>query len=986
MKSLASFPIIAFITIIVTLGQLDIRTPFDPPYLLPVLNALFLSVTPFFVAFIAGRIFLATGNRTALLLGCGMVSLGLGGLISGWFIGGSGGPNVTITIYNTGVLFCSFFHAAGAILTVAPPAANLSNNRKPMLATFYICLALILIALDLAAVKGLTPPLIVQGAGPTLLGRMILGTAIILLGTSSVFFIKRHINTRERLFFWYGMGLLLVATGLTGVFLQKAVGSPIGWVGRFAQYTGGLYILIGTWRFYRTLHHDHMTFEAAIAGIFSEAEANYKALIDAARDAIVSINGEGRVLLWSNAAENIFGYSRKEAIGNSLKDLILTNTYPEELQKGPVFQSRNSVTTSKAEETSILMEAKVRARDGSFFPAEISASTRTASSGVITTLIIKDITERKRVEEELDRYRHLLEEQVRKRTEELSEANQKLHEEIAYHKQTGKELQRAEEKYRSIFENAVEGVFQTTLGGRFLSANRALAHILGYESPEDLMASVTDIGRQLYVNHEERTEYLRLIDEAGEVKDFEARMHHKDGGICWVSINTRLVRDSDGNPRHYEGFIEDITDHRRVEREREKLDSQNRQLQKAESLGRMAGAIAHHFNNKLGVVIGNLELAMDDMPRHSGPAGNLTAAMDAANKAAEVSGLMLTYLGQTTGKREPLDVSEICRRHLPMLRTFIPPNVIMETDLPSPGPVISANENQIQQALTNLVTNAWEACGDGRGTIHLRVKTVSPAEISIERRPIGWQPKDDSYACLEVRDGGSGIAVEDMENLFDPFFSSKFAGRGLGLPLVLGIVRAHGGALEVESAPGQGSVFRVFLPLSAAAAPPQSDKAGSSGDTLPQGAPMITPERGKASSPVPAEGSGMMLLVEDEEMVRNMAAAMLTRLGFTVLAVKDGVEAVEVFRQHQDEIRFVLSDLTMPRMNGWETLAALRKLQPDIPVILASGYDKNQVMSGNHPEWPQVFLGKPYNRKGLGDAIDQALRKKKSLIEEQNDD
>ncbi len=381
----------------------------------------------------------------------------------------------------------------------------------------------------------------------------------------------------------------------------------------------------------------------------------------------------------------------------------------------------------------------------------------------------------------------------------------------------------------------------------------------------------------------------------------------------------------------------------------------------------MAGAIAHHFNNQLGVVIGNLEMVIDDLPQGAEPVKGLSIAMQAAGRAAEMSGLMLTYLGQSSDEREPLDFSEVCLRNQPILRATMPRAVVLETDFPTPGPVISANANQIQLILTNLVTNAGESIGEDRGFIHLNVKTVSPGDIPASHLfPIGWQSQDNAFACLEVADSGCGIEDKDIERLFDPFFSSKFVGRGMGLPVVLGIVRAHGGAITVESEPGRGSTFRVFFPISGEQVLRQPDKVGNDGDILIG-----------TASPIEVEGSNTILLVEDEEMVRNMAAAMLKRLGFSVLEAKDGVEAVDVFRQHQNEIRCVLSDLTMPCMNGWETLTALRKLAPDLPVILASGYDKAHVMAGDHPELPQVFLSKPYKLKGLNDAIFQALVNRK---------
>ncbi|MFZ2956783.1 MAG: response regulator [Candidatus Ozemobacteraceae bacterium] len=399
---------------------------------------------------------------------------------------------------------------------------------------------------------------------------------------------------------------------------------------------------------------------------------------------------------------------------------------------------------------------------------------------------------------------------------------------------------------------------------------------------------------------------------------------------------------------------------KRTEAEKTELESQNRQLQKTESLGRMASAIAHHFNNQLQAVSGNLEIAMDDLSRGTGhPIEFLTAAMQATHRASEVSSLMLTYLGKTHGEQLPLDLSEICRRNMPILRAAMPKNVVMEFAMPSPGPVIGADANQIQQVLTNLVTNAWEAANSGQCVIHVSIKTASPAEISkVHRFPIDSTPPSISYACLEVTDTGCGIADEDIEKLFDPFFSTKSTGRGLGLAAVLGIVRAHEGIITVVSGPDSGSTFRAYFPLTAE----KLQKPSAQEDKVPK---------------IP--GFGTVLVVDDEEMIRTMASILLTRMGYSVLVAKDGVEAMWVLKQHKAGIRCVLCDLTMPRMNGWETLTALRQLAPGIPVILTSGYSEAQVMEGDHPELPQAFLGKPFRYEQLCEAFRQALANGKDL-------
>jgi two-component system, cell cycle sensor histidine kinase and response regulator CckA len=425
----------------------------------------------------------------------------------------------------------------------------------------------------------------------------------------------------------------------------------------------------------------------------------------------------------------------------------------------------------------------------------------------------------------------------------------------------------------------------------------------------------------------------------------------------WYDCRDRAIHWPDGRIVRME-IATDITDRKRAEMEKTKLETLNRQLQKSECMGRMAGAIAHNFNNQLHVVMGNLEMAMDGLPPGAAPVENLKSAMQAARKASEVSSLMLTYLGQTPGRHERIDLSEACRQSLPLLQAAVPKGTIIKADFPSIGPVVRANAGQLMQTLTNLITNAWESADESRRGIGLTVKTIYAADIPASPRfPVDWQPRDSAYACMEVADAGCGIAENDIEKIFDPFFSTKFTGRGMGLSVVLGIVRAHHGAVTVESETGLGSIFRVFFPLSSEKLPQRPDKTAQS------------PKN---------EDSGMVLLVEDEERVRNIIAETLRYAGFTVLEAKDGLEAVEVFLQHRNEIRCVLSDLMMPRMDGWETLSAIRNLSPDIPFVLSSGYDEAYVMSGDHPERPDAFLGKPYGLQDLRDTISRTLAEQKT--------
>ncbi len=524
-----------------------------------------------------------------------------------------------------------------------------------------------------------------------------------------------------------------------------------------------------------------------------------------------------------------------------------------------------------------------------------------------------------------------------------------------------KELQRAKIEFpdaREYAENIVETVREPLLvltsELQILTANQNF-YATFKVTPEDTIGNfIYDLGNRQWDIPRLRILLEEILPKATVFNDYEVEHEFLNIGRKIILLNAREIYQKKSGSHIILLAMEDITERRRAENNNIKLEAQNRQLQKAESLGVMAGAIAHHFNNKLGAVIGNLEMAIEDLPQGvEPPPKNLTAAMQAALKAAEVSGLMLTYLGHSAAKHELLDLSEICRRNLPLLQAAAINGIVIKANLPFPGPIINADANQIQQVLTNLITNAWEAISADQGAIDLTVKIVSSIDISeINRFPINWQSQGSNYACLEVTDAGCGIASEDIDKLFDPFFSSKFTGRGLGLSVVLGIVKAHEGAITVESKMGRRSIFRVFLPMSMEEIPRKPDK------TIQH----LAKERG-----------GTVLLVDDEDMLREMIKNMLMRLGFTVITASDGIEAVEVYRQRQDEICCVICDLTMPLMGGYETVKALKVITPRVKVILSSGYNKEQATERFAGLEPAGFIQKPYSQKELAVEIWKVL-------------
>jgi PAS domain S-box-containing protein len=509
---------------------------------------------------------------------------------------------------------------------------------------------------------------------------------------------------------------------------------------------------------------------------------------------------------------------------------------------------------------------------------------------------------------------------------------------ITERKQLEQKLQESEVRYRTLFERAKEGIFYLSTDGTIPFVNEAFARMHGYSVEEMQCINLKELDTPpCAALAPERIR--RLL--AGEALTFETEHYHQDGHVFPLEVSASLIT-VDGKCL-IQCFHRDLTERKEAETEKARREELNRQLQKSESLSRMAGAIAHHFNNQLQVVMLELELAASNRSGTAEAAQGLSTAMQATRTAAEVSNQMLTYLGQSQVGHEPQNLAEICRQSLELLKSALPPSMVLETDLPSPGPGVHGNASQIKQVLMNLFTNAWEASGDGWSAIRLSVKTASTAEIlAADHFPLDWQPQAAAYACLEVTDAGAGISAAEIGKIFDPFYSTKFTGRGLGLSIVLGIARSHGGVVTVKSETGRGSVFRVFFPAVAEAVPAK-----------------LVPVQ---LAPAPSNGGGRtVLVVEDEPTLRQTLALALESHDFNVLAAGDGVEAMELFRQHRDEIDCVLCDVVMPRMDGWVTLAALRQIAPQIPVIMVSGYDEPQRIRGDHPVRPQAFLKKPFD-------------------------
>jgi len=433
--------------------------------------------------------------------------------------------------------------------------------------------------------------------------------------------------------------------------------------------------------------------------------------------------------------------------------------------------------------------------------------------------------------------------------------------------------------------------------------------------------------------------------ETWQVQVTEERLPRE--GDRLVEVHTIPFRAADGR-RMVAEFNLDVTARRQAEEQR--LESERRALhaQKLESLGLMAGGIAHDFNNLLLAVLGQLDLALGDLPAAEPARARLELALQAARRGADLTRQLLAYSGRGTFVVRPVDLSALVEENTRLLRAAVGQGVEIELRLGRSLPPILADPGQLQQVVMNLLTNAAEAIGPGPGAVQVATALVECGPEDLARTRLDTRPEPGAFVLLAVTDSGCGMDAATQQRLFDPFFSTKSAGRGLGLSAVLGIAKAHGGAVFVDSAPERGATVQVLFPAS---------EAGPEAAAGP-------PDRLEKT----ARGA-LILVVDDEDMARAACQAMVERIGHRALPARGGHEAVELLRRRGEEITAAVLDLTMPGMDGVATLAELRRLRPGLKVLLTSGYSEQEATRGFAGEGPSGFLQKPYRISDLEAAL-----------------
>jgi PAS domain S-box-containing protein len=510
-------------------------------------------------------------------------------------------------------------------------------------------------------------------------------------------------------------------------------------------------------------------------------------------------------------------------------------------------------------------------------------------------------------------------------------------------------LRESEERYRVLYEDNPSMYFTVDATGVVLSVNKFGAEQLGYE-PGDLVGE-----NVLTVFHEDDKEAVKrqlaeCLENSASVASWEFRKVRLDGSMLWVRERARTVTGADGKPMVLI-VCEDITEQKVAEEEHRHLEDQIRHAQKLESLGLMAGGIAHDFNNLLVGILGNASQALSKLEENSPARADIQNLEKAADRAAELCKQLLAYSGRGRFEVQPLDLSELVQDLSGLLEVAVSRKGLLRYELAPGLPPVEADAAQLRQVLMNLVTNASEAMAGTDGSI-----TVSTRVMHLEQElesPVVGTVSPGRYVCLEVADTGCGMDEETLGKMFDPFFTTKFTGRGLGLAAVHGIVRGHEGAIDVRSEPETGTTIRALFPCS------ESRRE-------------VTPRAVPAREVV--RGSGTVLVVDDEEIVRDVARQTLEHAGYRVLTAKDGAEGVRAFVEHQDEISVVLLDMTMPGLGGEESFRVLRSLREDIRVLLSSGYDEQEVTSRFESPAPDGFIQKPYRPADLLAKVRDVLR------------
>jgi PAS domain S-box-containing protein len=624
----------------------------------------------------------------------------------------------------------------------------------------------------------------------------------------------------------------------------------------------------------------------------SKSEEKYRQVVENASE-IILVHQDGFVKYANPSTTRITGYSEDDLANTFFLDLI----HPEDRE----LLVKHHLKRMQAEVIPYKYEFRFFNKAGDIRWMDVDAVVITWDEKPATLAFLTDITERRQAE-------------------------------LA--------LKESEAKYRTLFEESLDGVFISTPDGKFLDINPAGVELFGYSSKEELMK--IDIASDLYMDPSQREKVKRILDTHGFVKDYELHYRKKDGKIITVVETVNAVRDDSGNVVAYRGLQRDVTEQR-------KLQHQLLQAQKMESVGTLAGGIAHDFNNLLAGILGYASFMKSKMKQDDPFFAYADTIEKSSMRAAELTSQLLAFARGGKYDNKPIILNKVVEETLTIVERTLDKSVEVEAKFDTQLPTVEADSGQLQQVLMNLCVNARDAMpGGGKMIIETGVGEISEAYAEIH---IG--AKAGKYVILSVSDTGSGMDEQTKKRMFEPFYTTKEEGKGtgLGLSMVYGVVKNHGGHIDVYSEPGQGSIFKIYLPISGK---PVTEK-------LPE-------------TEAPRGGHETVLVVDDEESFRSFTKDILQSHGYRVLLAVDGEDGVDIYQARKGNIDLVILDMVMPKMGGHETFLKMREDNPDVKVLLSTGYSRDGKAQEIIDSGIREFIQKPYKAEKL-------LSKVRSLLD-----
>jgi len=637
---------------------------------------------------------------------------------------------------------------------------------------------------------------------------------------------------------------------------------------------------------------------------FRQSEEKYRAILENIEDGYFEVDLKGNFTFFNDSVCRLIGYSPSAMEGMNNREYMDAENAKKVLQAfNQVYETGKPTKGFDWEITTV--DGSIRQVD-----ASVSLITDKESNRIGFRGIVRDMTHRKQAE---------------------------------------KDLRENEEKYKQLVNHAPAGIYEIDFAtGKLVSANDVMCEYTGYTKKELLNMSALD-----FLTEESQVKLLDRMDKLFKGEKLTGSVEYKaktKGGLeFWMLINAKYSYDKDGKAKRATVVAHDITELKQAEQEKERLEEQLQQAQKMEAIGTLAGGIAHDFNNILSIIIGYTELVLMNGNVDEEVRQNLKEVFNASKHARDMVKQILAFSRQNKNERKPIQVAHIVKEAIKLLRASLPATISIQEHIEKNTGIIEADPTQIQQVMMNLCTNASHAINEKDGVLKVSLSNIELDQIASANIP---DLKPGSYLKLSVSDTGHGIHPNAHKKIFNPYFTTKEKeeGTGLGLAVVQGIIKSHGGAITVESEVGKGATFHVYLP------------------TIQREVTMDEVE----STALPM-GQERILLVDDEQPLVEIGKQMLQRLGYTVAARTSSIEALELFKTHPDRFDLVITDIVMPNMTGEKLAEKLMGIRADIPIILCTGYSEKFTRRQASDMGIQSFLMKPLVMRDLASTVRQAL-------------